>query len=163
MPKLREFLSRWAHISEHTNWVLFWVSLIAFTRGVLYTIPTHEQLPTVLDLFPRGVIALYGVLWLLAGIYGFTRAFRRVSQHVARRLIGGVCIAWAIIYYGALVTDADEDYRIVFTAAFWTFMACISLASKMKVRVEFKTIFIVHGTDNEAGFVMIEPDEHHAE
>lgn len=86
------------------NWQVFYFSLIAITRGVLYAVPSTERLPPGLSLLPPDFIAIYGLIWLGAGSFGVCSAFTHRANRLARYLIAGMCVVWASAYALAAVT-----------------------------------------------------------
>lgn len=151
---------RWKQIRDRINWVLVLVSVWAATRGVLYTIPSDERIPRGLDLVPRGALTLFGLLWLAAAFCAFAVAARPITdQKWARRFLAGMFISWASIYSFATILPSDNRLGFAINTIAYIVLAGLAWASKLTVITEYKTIFIVHGVNDDPGFVMIEPED----
>lgn len=155
-PRTRRAWFRWEKWRDTHNRVLMFVSILAISRGVLYTIPTPEILPRGLDLLPKGALSVFGVLWLATGIYGLLRLADHWEQKYARRYLAGMALAWASIYGGAIGFTADNTFPLIGNAVVYATIAGLAWASRPRTVIRYKTIFIVHGKNDGDGFVMLD-------
>jgi hypothetical protein len=147
---------RWEKWRDTHNWVLLFVAVLAISRGVLYTIPTKEILPRGLDLLPKGILSIFGVLWLSAGIYALLRLADYFEQKYARRYLAGMALTWATIYFSAIYFTEGNVVPLIGNAVVYVVIAGLSWASRPRTVIRYKTIFIVHGKNDGDGFVMLE-------
>lgn len=149
---------RWEALRDTSNLELLVAAGLAFTRGFVYSIPTHERIPKGLDLLPRGALSVYGVIWLGAAFYGFLHCRDHQEQKYARRFLAGIAMAWATIYAVANFSPDADHISLWASSVFYILIAGVAWASKPRVVYKYTTLFIVHGKDDAAGFVMLEPD-----
>lgn len=158
-PRLHRAWDRWEAWRDSHNRVLMFASILAISRGVLYTIPTPEHLPAGLDLLPSGVLSLFGVLWLGAGMYGLLKLADVYEQKYARRFLAGMSLTWATIYFTSTFFTVDNTFPLIGNAIVYVMIAGFAWASRPRTVTKYKTIFIVHGKNDADDFVMLEDED----
>lgn len=146
----------WRAISpEYTNRVLDTVSLLAITRGVLYGLgpQPYDPVPRGLDLLPTWMLYTYGVMWLLAGLFGVVaaRGHDMERQHWARRFIIMLSLVWATCYAAGALFPADGVTIKASLAACTLWLLVARLTYGACNEPAFKTLFIVHRHEEDGG------------
>lgn len=109
--------------------VLAGISLCAFMRGLVYTIPGTAQPSFALDRIGAVVpLQIYGVLWLIAGGWGFVESWRHRRGRRPLLFQCGLFTFWGTSYLlsAPFAEAVERGIGLVFNGLFFLSLAIIS-------------------------------------
>lgn len=109
--------------------VLAGISLCAFMRGLVYTVPGAATPSFVLDRISVVVpLQVYGAFWLIAGVWGFVCAWQHKRGRRPLLMQCGLFTFWGTSYLlsSPFAEGPTRSYAFVFTGLFFLSLAIIS-------------------------------------
>lgn len=109
--------------------VLAGISLCAFMRGLVYTVPGAGQPSFALDRIGAVIpLQVYGVLWLIAGVWGFIESVRHKRGRRPLLMQCGLFTFWGTSYIlsAPFAEQVERGLGMVITGVFFLSLAIIS-------------------------------------